>query len=234
VNFLDDLHPRWDIDERAEFRESAVSKIPLLAAVAWVALFVTGTAFLGTPLPVDTTAEATVVWLQDHQAAIPVAVATYALATVPFFVLVAWTRRAIPDVYGYAFLGAAGAFLAQASVSWWFLSGAALHADSIQPATARALMDVWSYFGPVLTTTDVVMAGAVALAALQANALPRWLGWLSVVFAVEQVAELATVYGTSGFAAPGGDWNNVVGAGLLVIWMLALGFALSRHPRTSS
>lgn len=211
-----------------------MSKIPLFAAVAWVALFVTGTAFLGTPLPVEASPQDTVAWLHGHQSSIPVAVVTYALATVPFFVLVAWTRRAIPDVYGYAFLGAAGAFLAQASVSWWFLSGAALHADSIQPATARALMDVWSYFGPILTTTDVVMAGAVAFAALKANALPRWLGWLSAVFAVEQVAELATVYGTSGFAAPGGDWNNVVGAGLLVIWILALGFALGRQLPTSS
>jgi hypothetical protein len=114
-------------------------------------------------------------------------------------------------------------------VSWWLLSGAALHAASIEPATARALMDVWSYFGPVLTTTDVVMAGTVALAALHARALPKWFGWLSAVFAVEQLAEVATVYGHSGFMAPGGDWNNVVGASLLVIWVLGLGVALGRR-----
>ena len=46
----------------------------------------------------------------------------------------------------------------------------------------------------------------------------------------QQLAEVATVYGDSGFAAPGGDWNNVVGAGLLGVWVLALGFVLGRRP----
>jgi type IV secretory pathway protease TraF len=206
-----------------------MSKAPLLAAIAWVALFITGTAFLGTPLRVDASPAEAVGWLQEHHSDVPVAVATYMVATIPFFVLVAWTRRALPDIYGYAFLGAAGAFVAQASVSWWLLSGAALHAASIEPATARALMDVWAYFGPVLTTTDVVMAGAVAMAAFQAGALPRWFGWLSALFAMEQLIEVATVYGDSGFGAPGGDWNNVVGAALLAMWILGLGVALSRR-----
>jgi hypothetical protein len=51
------------------------------------------------------------------------------------------------------------------------------------------------------------------------------------VFAVEQLAEMATIYGSSGFSAPGGDWNNVVGGGFLAIWVLALGFALGRQPQ---
>lgn len=207
----------------------STSKVPLLAAIAFVALFVVGTAFLGTPLPVETSPDATVAWLKAHQAAIPVAVVCTALALVPFLVLAAWVRRSLPDVDGYAFLAAAGAFGAQAMVSTWFLSGAALHADTIDPQLARALLDVGAYFGPVLTTTDVVMAGAVAHAALRSGVLPRWLGWLSAVFVVEQVAEMATIYGTAGFTAPGGAWNNVVGASLLMIWVLALGVALGRH-----
>jgi len=210
----------------------SASKVPLLSAVAFIALFVVGTAFLGPPLPVDTSPEGTVAWLKAHQADIPVAVVCTALALVPFFTLTAWVRRALPDLHGYAFLAAAGAFGAQVMVSTWFLSGAALHADTIDPHVARALLDVGAYFGPVLTTTDVVMGGAVALAALQAGALPRWVGWLSAVFVVEQVAEMATIYGKAGFAAPGGDWNNVVGASLLMIWVLALGIALSRNHST--
>lgn len=205
------------------------SKVPLLSAIAFVALFVIGTAVLGPPLPVDTSPGDTVAWLKAHQADVPVAVVCTALALIPFLVLTAWVRRALPDLHGYAFLAAAATFGAQVMVSAWFLSGAALHADTIDPHIARALLDVSAYFGPVLTTTDVVMGGAVALAALQAGVLPRWLGWLSVVFVVEQIAEMATIYGTAGFAAPGGDWNNVIGATLLMIWVVGLGIALSRR-----
>ena len=210
------------------------SKVPLLSAVAFVALFVVGTAFLGTPLRVEDSPAETVAWLQLHQTDVPVTVVCFALAMVPFLVLAAWTRRALPDVYGNAFLAAAGAFAAQAMVSTWFLAGTALHAETIDPQVARSLLDVGAYFGPVLTTTDVVMAGAVAFAALREGVLPRWLGWLSAVFAAEQFAELATVYGRSGFAAPGAEWNNVVGAGLLAVWLVALGVAVGKAPRTGA
>jgi hypothetical protein len=205
------------------------SKVPLIAAIAFVALFVIGAAFLGTPLPVDASPIETVAWLKAHQADVPVAVVCTALALVPFMVLTGWIRRALPDLHGYVFLAAAGTFGAQAMVSTWFLSGTALHADTIDPHVARSLLDVSAFFGPVLTTTDIVMGGAVALASLREGVLPRWLGWLSVAFVAEQVAEMSTIYGKSGFVAPGGDWNNIVGAGLLMAWVLALGVALARR-----
>jgi len=210
------------------------SKVPLLSALAVAVLFGVGTAFLGTPLQVDDSPADTVAWLQLHQADVPVAVVCFALSAIPFLTWAAWVRRALPDVYGYAFLAGAGAFVAQFVASSWFLSGAALHADTIDPQTARSLLDVGAYFGPLLTTTDVVMAGAVALAALREGVFPRWLGWLSVIFAVEQVAEMSTIYGTSGFAAPGGEWNNVLGAGLFMIWLVSLGVAAGRRPAQAS
>ena len=210
------------------------SKVPLLAAVAFLALYATGTAFLGTPVRIDASPADTQAWLQARQDAIPVMVVSFALAIIPFFVLVAWTRRALPEVYGYAFLGATAAFVTQAAVVLWFFAGAAVHADTIDPQTARALLDVASYFGPVLTTTIVVMSGAVGLAALREGSFPTWFGWVTAVFAVEQLAELSTVYGNSGFAAPGGDWNNVVGAGMFGLWIVVLGFVLGRKPAQAS
>lgn len=210
------------------------SKVPLLAALAFIVLYVVGTAFLGTPLPVDASSTETALWLHDRRDAVPVMVVSFALAIIPFVILTAHTRAVLPDLYGHAFLVAASAFAAQAAVSLWFYAGTALHADSIAPATARALLDVAAFFGPVLTTTMVVLAGAVALAALRAEVLPRWFGWVSAVFAVEQLAEVATVYGRTGFAAPGGEWNNVLGAGMFGLWAVALGFALSRVERQPS
>lgn len=210
------------------------SKVPLLAALAFIVLYVIGTAFLGTPLPVDASPTETALWLHDRRDAVPVMVVSFALALIPFVVLVAHARAALPDLYGHAFLVAASAFAAQAAVSLWFYAGTALHAGSIDPATARALLDVAAFFGPVLTTTMVVIAGAVALAVLREEVLPRWFGWVSAVFAVEQLAEVATVYGRTGFAAPGGEWNNVLGAGMFGLWAVALGFALSRTERQPS
>jgi hypothetical protein len=210
------------------------SKVPLLSAVAVLVLFVAGTAALGTPLQVDDSPAKTVAWLQLHRADVPVAVTCFTLSAIPFLVLAAWVRRALPDVYGYAFLAGAAAFIGQFVVSSWFLSGAALHADTIEPQTARSLLDVGAYFGPVLSATDVVMAGAVALAALREGVFSRWLGWLSAVFAVEQLAEMSTIYGTSGFAAPGGAWNSELGAGLFMIWMIGTAVAVGRRPVQAS
>ncbi len=206
------------------------SRTPLIAAISFVVLVVVGTVFLGTPPHVEDSAETTIAWLRAYHDAVPVVAMCFTLAVIPFLVLAAWTRRALPPVYGYAFLAAAGAFVAQTMVLLWFSAGAALHADTIDPGIARSLLDVGAYYGPMLATTDVVMAGAVALVGLREGALPRWLGWVSAVFALEQLIETATVYGDSGFAAPGGDWNTVLGAGLFGVWVLALGFALSRAP----
>jgi hypothetical protein len=210
------------------------SKVPLLAAVVIVALYIVGSAMLAPPLAFDSSPADTVAWLKSHHGDVPVAVTCFTLTVIPFLILVAWTRRALPEIYGYAFLAAAGAFVAQFLVSTWFLAGAAVHAETIDPHTARSLLDVGAYFGPVLTTTDVVMAGAVALAALRDGVLPRELGWLSGVFALEQLVEIATAFGRTGFAAPGGAWNNVVGAGLFMLWALALGFAVGRRPEVKT
>jgi hypothetical protein len=202
------------------------SRTPLLCAIAVLALYGTGTAFLGTPVKVEDSPAQVVAWLQKHHDDVPVMGMNYMLALIPFLALVAWTRRALPALYGYAFLAAAACFVAQSVIATWLVQGAAIHAYTIDPKTARALLDVSSYYGPMLTTTDIVMAGAVALAVFRESALPRWLGWISAAFVLEQLAETTTVYGTSGFAAPGGAWNLVLGAGFFLVWLLALGVAL--------
>jgi len=52
------------------------------------------------------------------------------------------------------------------------------------------------------------------------------------VFALEQAIETITVFGKSGFIAPGGDMNVQLGAGLLVVWLVAVGVATSRDAGT--
>ena len=50
--------------------------------------------------------------------------------------------------------------------------------------------------------------------------IPRWLGWLSIVFFVEQGVETVTVFGTSGFLAPGGTMNIYLGGAIGMAWVI--------------
>ena len=54
-----------------------------------------------------------------------------------------------------------------------------------------------------------------------------WLAWLTIVFMVEQSIETITIFGKSGFTAPGGPMNLDLGAGLLLVWIIAAGAASS-------
>jgi hypothetical protein len=74
------------------------------------------------------------------------------------------------------------------------------------------------------------MTFAAAVAALGFGAsrmIPPWLTWLGVVFFVEQAIETVTVFGESGFIAPGGTMNVYLGGVLgfafvvgLLVWAL--------------
>jgi hypothetical protein len=61
---------------------------------------------------------------------------------------------------------------------------------------------------------------------------PRWLGWLSVLFFVEQGVETITVFGESGFIAPGGPMNLYLGGVIGVAW--ALGVMVWGHEQLGS
>jgi hypothetical protein len=52
--------------------------------------------------------------------------------------------------------------------------------------------------------------------------IPRWLGWLSVLFFVEQGIETVTVFGTSGFIAPGGAMNLHLGGAIGMAWVIGV------------
>lgn len=98
-------------------------------------------------------------------------------------------------------------------------------ADRLEPATARTLLDVAIYWGPVLTGAWMTMIGPVALLALRGHArLPRWLGVLSLVVVAEQALETMTIFGPAGFTEPGGPMNMQVGGSLTMGWLVA--FAL--------
>ncbi len=63
---------------------------------------------------------------------------------------------------------------------------------------------------------------AVAIAALGFGVspiIPRWLAWLNVIFLLEQAIETITVFGQTGFIAPGGSMNVYLGGALGFLWV---------------
>jgi hypothetical protein len=103
----------------------------------------------------------------------------------------------------------------------------------LAPATARTLLDVADYWGPVLTSTTIMMLTPVVMASFGEDArLPRWLGGLAAVAVAEQLVETLTILGRKGFMAPGGPMNVIVGAGLVAVTLVALGFVVARLERT--
>ncbi|MDX6584793.1 MAG: hypothetical protein QOI10_3977, partial [Solirubrobacterales bacterium] len=59
--------------------------------------------------------------------------------------------------------------------------------------------------------------------------LPRWLGVVGAVALAEQTIETVTIFGQTGFIAPGGPMNVYLGAGLVSIWVLCLGITLAKR-----
>jgi hypothetical protein len=108
----------------------------------------------------------------------------------------------------------------------WFNLGLALHPATLDPQVARTVADVSVYFAPVLTVSIILLIAPIGLAAWRGEGgFPRWLAWLTAVFALEQSIETITVFGKSGFIAPGGAMNFTLGAGLLLVWVIAAGAA---------
>jgi hypothetical protein len=64
------------------------------------------------------------------------------------------------------------------------------------------------------------MAAAVAALGLGVSpVIPRWLTWLSVIFFLDQAIETITVFGQTGFIAPGGTMNVYLGGAIEFLWV---------------
>lgn len=70
-------------------------------------------------------------------------------------------------------------------------------------------------YGMAAIATLAVTVGVTAFIVLRSNALPRWLGWVSLPIAAVSLAAVASQFGA--FASP-----------LLLLWVLATSFCLAR------
>jgi hypothetical protein len=145
-------------------------------------------------------------------------------------------RAVLPAPHRDVFLIGAVAFVATTAVQAWSWAGLALHADRLEPAAARTVLDVAVFWGPVLTGATMTMIAPVTQLALLGRAgLPVWLGVVGAIAFAEQAVETVTIFGSNGFTEPGGAMNLQLGAGLVAAWLLAFAvWASNRGTPTSS
>jgi hypothetical protein len=134
---------------------------------------------------------------------------------------------------GHSRFFGATVYAASIAVWTWTWGGLALHADTLDPAIARTVLDVALFFGPVLTGATTTMMAPVTILALRGEMLPRWLGVLGLVAFLEQSVEIITIFGSTGFTQPGGAMNMQLGAGLTLAWILGFGLWGSLRGRYS-
>jgi hypothetical protein len=214
------------------------SRVLLGAALAVLILYAVGVIALGTPPNASDTGEQVVTWFRVHRDGAHWFVWAATVSIPPFAVMFALLRRLLPAPHRDVFLFGAVTFVVTYAVQAWTWGGLALHADRLEPAIARALLDVAVFWGPVLTGATMTMIAPVTLLTLRGQAgLPRWLGVLGAVAFTEQAIETITIFGTTGFTEPGGPMNLQLGAGLTAAWMLAFavwGGLLGRPHRSSN
>ena len=210
------------------------SSVLLVAGGALLVLYLGAVFGLPEPPEVDATGEAIAAYFADNADAVQRSMLLLVWAGVPFLVVLAIVRGVLPEPHRDVFFGAGIVVLVMTGASQWFVGSLSFDPGSLEPASATRLYSAYEFYGPVLTGAVAALAAPVALAALREGALPRWLGWLSLVLAVEQLAETATVFGDSGFAAPGGEWNLLLGAGLFVVWLVAVVVTTAASLRRAS
>jgi hypothetical protein len=195
------------------------SRALIIAAVAAGALYLIGAIALGSPPEATDSPVQVVDWFRDHQDAARIYAWTATFGTLAAAVAIGILRGVLPAPFADIFLLGGAAFIVETAIQAWFWAALALHPDLLQPATARTVLDVTSFWGPILTGATTAMIGSVTVLGLRRNPLiPRWLTVLGVVAFTEQAVETITVFGTHGFISPGGDMNLLLGAGLTAVW----------------
>ena len=200
------------------------SRTLLAATIAYALAGLVALAALGTIPAASGSGEELSTWVRANREGIRWGVWAFTVGTPPFAVIAASLRRLLPAPHRDVFIIGAIAYTAEIAVWSWTWGGLALHADTTSPAVARAVLDVACYMGPVLTSTTTTMFAPVTLLALRRQGgFPLWLGILGLVALVEQAVETITIFGATGFTQPGGAMNMQLGAGLTLLWILALG-----------
>jgi hypothetical protein len=200
------------------------------SAIMLPVLVVAETLALGEPPGPAASGQEVVSWFASQGGSVRAFTWLLAVFVPVFATFAALVRDRLPSPHRDVFYAGAIAMIAETAVSTWIWAGLSWHPDQLEPGAARTLLDVTSFWGPVLNGATISMLAPVVLLSWGARpVLPRWLGIVGGIALAEQTIETITIFGNSGFTAPGGPMNLVLGAGLVTIWSLCLGISLARR-----
>jgi hypothetical protein len=210
----------------------------LVSGVGWIVFYAASFTALGSSVPtVESSGQEIVAWFTANATNAQVYAWTATFAALALTVFGGMVAALLPKPNRYIFFGGILGWVITGQVQAWFWAGLALHPAGLDPATARTLFDIPQYWGPIVNGSTMTMAAAfVPLAFGKSGIIPRWLGWLSVLFFVEQAIETITVFGKSGFIAPGGAMNLYLGGVIGMAWVIGVlywGFKRAGSPAGS-
>jgi hypothetical protein len=204
----------------------------MVATIAFLVLTIAALVALGTAPQARDSGTVVISWFHDHGAHVRWATWFLTLGLMAFGVYAALLRDALPAPHRDVFFFGAIAFAVETAVQSWFLAALSWHGAALAPATARTVLDIANFWGPVLTSTTVLMLAPVMLLAFGDGArFPTWLGVVTAIAVAEQLVETVTIFGTRGFIAPGGPMNLELGAALTIIALVCIGFAVARDQQ---
>lgn len=197
------------------------SRALLIAILATGAMYVGSFIALGSSFPtIDSSGQEIVQWFSENGTRARVYAWTGAFVSLGLVIFGGQVAALIPKPHRYIFLAGVLGFAITAQVQAWFWAGLAFHPQNLDPAAARTMFDIAAYWGPLVNGSTAAMAVAIAALGLGASPIiPRWLTWLSAIFFLEQVIETITVFGHTGFIAPGGAMNVYLGGAIGFLWV---------------
>lgn len=209
------------------------STILYLATVGFVISYLVPGIALGPPPEIDADGRAVIDWFRDNASTIRFSLWVGIFGMALFALMASIVRSSLPSPHRDVFFFGAVTFASVTTIQGWFWAGLARHVDIVDPAVARTLLDISSYWGPFLCgATVLTLAPIVAVSFGRAPVLPRWVGLISAVALVEQLVETVTIFGDHGFLGPGGPMNLILGAGLTTIAWVSLAIAVARGPNS--
>lgn len=199
----------------------------MVAAIAFAVLYAVALLIVPALPGIDRPGLDIVTHLNEHSGAMRTQALLLAFGSLALVVVLGHARDRLAGPYAFVFTIGAAVVLVQISIATWFTAGLSLHPGDLGSGTARAITDVVTMWGPILTVADIMVAAPILLAANEGR-FPRWLGIVAAVFAVEQLIETITIIGPpASFISPGGPMNLYLGGPLFILFFLALGVALS-------